>query len=326
MPGPASISVVIPCYNQGQFLREAIGSVHRQQGLGPGSIVEVVVVDDGSTDDTSAIAAELGTRVIAQPNRGLSVARNVGLAAATGDLIVFLDADDELTPDALATGAEVFQSRAEVACVLRHCLLIDARGRMLPTQPPEDVRRDIYAELLHRNVTWAPGAAMFRRRDVVSAGGFPREIAAAGDYSLYLRFARAGRLVYANMPAVRYRQHDGNMSHDPATMLRSTLRALADESRHVPPSHRRELVAGRRDWCDFYGDQIVDKMRLEWRRQRRAIDLARHLLSLIRYCPHVAIRHARRKLSRVARGLPAAGLDASGRFSPASSRPRGTRR
>jgi glycosyltransferase involved in cell wall biosynthesis len=315
-----SVSVVIPCYNQARFLPDAIGSVAAQQ-LGEPLTIELIVVDDGSTDDTARVATGLGARVIRQRNRGLSNARNAGLTAARGDLVVFLDADDMLTHDALATGAAAFASRPDLACVLRHCVLMDAAGQLLPTDPPDIVRPDIYAELLHRNITWTPGAAVFRRAEVLGAGGFAPDVSPASDYALYLRFARAGRLEYQHMPAALYRQHGASMSRDPLVMLRATLSVLAAESCALPSAYRKELIDGRREWCNFYGDQIVDEMRRDWRDTHRPRVLARRLLSLLRHSPRVAARHAGRKLSRLVRGLPAARLDPPARIAaPAASR------
>ena len=115
------------------------------------------------------------------------------------------------------------------------------------------------------------------------------------------------------------------MSRDPVVMLRSTLGVLAAESRRLPAQYRAELARGRRDWCDFYGDEIVDGLRLEWRGPRRPGRLASGLLGLIRHCPRVAARHATRKFRRVVRRLPPTHVEA-GRFSPSSSRTRDTRR
>jgi glycosyltransferase involved in cell wall biosynthesis len=99
------VSVVIPCYNQARFLGEAIESVLSQSYRA----FEVVVVDDGSTDNTSEVVAryagaDAGVRLIRQENRGLAGARNRGLAEAEGEYVVFLDSDDRLLPDALQVG------------------------------------------------------------------------------------------------------------------------------------------------------------------------------------------------------------------------------
>jgi glycosyltransferase involved in cell wall biosynthesis len=314
-----SVTVVIPCFNQGHFLADAVASVRAQEIEGG---VELIVVDDGSTDETSALASRLGATLVRQSNRGLSSARNAGLAAAHGVFAVFLDADDELLPGSLAAGVAALGPRLDVDCLLRHCLLVDAAGRPMPTQPPEVSREDLYTELLHHNVTWAPGAAMFRRDAVAAAGGFPEWNSAAADYALYLRFAREHRLAYVHAAAACYRQHDANMSRDPLFMLRATLDVLDREERLVPRALRRDWTAGRRAWCDFYGDQIVDEMRRAWRGRTETIAVVRALATLLRHCPSVAAKHARRKLFRVARGLPSGHLDPPTRLSPASGRPR----
>ena len=93
------VSIIIPCYRQGRFLAEAIESALAQSY----AAVEVIVVNDGSDDDTDAVARHYAERIcyIAQPNCGVSVARNAGMAAARGDFLLFLDADDLLRPDAV---------------------------------------------------------------------------------------------------------------------------------------------------------------------------------------------------------------------------------
>src|SRR3712207_5711907 len=100
-----TVSIVIPCFNHARFVAAAIESALAQTWAD----CEVVVVDDGSTDDSGAIAARYDrVRVVAQPNRGLSEARNAGLAAAQGDIIIFLDADDRLRPAAAAAAVHAF--------------------------------------------------------------------------------------------------------------------------------------------------------------------------------------------------------------------------
>ena len=100
-----SVSVVIPCYNQGRFLQEAIASATAQGELVP----EIVVVDDGSTDETHAVATRDGTvRYLRQERSGLSEARNSGWRASSGDYVIFLDADDRLLPGAVEAGLEAF--------------------------------------------------------------------------------------------------------------------------------------------------------------------------------------------------------------------------
>ena len=123
-----SVSVVIPCFNQGRFLGEAIASAAAQRGL----VSEIVVVDDGSTDETPAVATRDGSvRYLRQERRGLSEARNSGWRASSGDYLVFLDADDRLLPGAVEAGFEAFRRWPQAAFVFGHYELINERGRSL---------------------------------------------------------------------------------------------------------------------------------------------------------------------------------------------------
>ena len=108
------ISVIIPTYNYGRFLPDAVKSVLGQKK--DGLAVEIIVVDDGSTDDTADVAQRLGSSIqyIYQENQGLSAARNAGIRAAHGDYLVFLDADDLLTSGTLASHLDNFAVHPEL--------------------------------------------------------------------------------------------------------------------------------------------------------------------------------------------------------------------
>ena len=104
------VSIVIPCFNHARFLADALDSVRAQTW----PLVEAIVVDDGSTDDPSSIASRYpDVRVIRQSNRGLSAARNSGWQASSGDIIIFLDADDVLYPTAAAAAVEQLATHPE---------------------------------------------------------------------------------------------------------------------------------------------------------------------------------------------------------------------
>src|SRR5919112_6190031 len=104
------VTVVIPCYNQAHFLGEAIESVLSQSYRN----FEIIVVDDGSTDETSEVASRYEeVRLIRQENRGLSGARNTGIRDSQGEFLVFLDADDKLLPGALEAGLRCFEAHPE---------------------------------------------------------------------------------------------------------------------------------------------------------------------------------------------------------------------
>src|SRR5215211_2313466 len=157
---PPLVSVVIPCYNQAHFLSEAIESVLAQSHPN----FEIIVVDDGSTDDTSEIAARYPeVRLVRQENKGLSGARNAGLAHSEGEYVVFLDADDRLLPEALEAHLEHLEAHPECAFVSGPCRRIAADGSPLPTPLRRHIEGDHYLVLLHRCYIWPPAVVMFRR-------------------------------------------------------------------------------------------------------------------------------------------------------------------
>jgi len=122
-------SVVIPAFNEERYLAESIESVLAQTY----EPVEVIVVDDGSTDATAAIASSFdGVTVLGQPNRGLAAARNAGYDATSGDFISFHDADDLMTPDKLELQIGVLQSDPGCGCVLARQRLLIEEGSELP--------------------------------------------------------------------------------------------------------------------------------------------------------------------------------------------------
>src|SRR5262249_51410620 len=141
----ALVSIIIPCYNQAHFLGEAIESVLAQSH----SHHEIVVIDDGSTDNTRAVAGRYpGIRYIRQVNCGLSAARNTGLRCSQGDYIVFLDADDRLFPQALRIGLESLTSHPECMFAAGRYELMSADGSCLGDGAWFPIEDDHYAGLL----------------------------------------------------------------------------------------------------------------------------------------------------------------------------------
>ena len=280
------VTVVIPCFDQARYLPAAVASV-RAQTCGP---VACVVVDDGSTDDTAAVASQLGTTVLRQANAGVSAARNAGLAAARSDLVVFLDADDMLLPDAVAVEVDAFDRHPGAAAVVGRCQAVDAEGRLLPARHHDVDASQLYREWLARNFVWTPGAALFDRRALQAIGGFPRDLGPAADYAVYLRLARTDRVVFVPRELVRYRQHDASMSRDPALMLRATLAALRREQRDAPAWAQAPLREGLDAWREWYGEQIIDALRADWRARRIGSRQLRAALTLLRHGPNVLLR------------------------------------
>jgi len=247
-------SVIIPCFNQGHFLEEAIASVVAQACLG-----EVIVVDDGSTDSTPAIASRPGVRYLRQDNQGLAEARNRGLYASQGAYVVFLDADDRLMPGALAAGVACMTANPECALVYGRYRLIDATGSPLPAEDHPAIDTEYYIELLRTNFVGHFAATMFRRVVFETVGGFSARFAGAEDYDLLLRIARAFPIGRHSRLVSEYRRHDSNMSDDHELMFRSVLELLRAQGPYVRRSsrHRAALREGRRRWALFYGQSLT---------------------------------------------------------------------
>src|SRR5688572_16694880 len=175
------VSVVIPCFNQAHYLGEAIESAIAQSYPS----VEIIVVDDGSTDDPEAVVGQYpGVRLMRQSNQGVSAARNSGLQASRGEYLVFLDADDRLLPDALATCITMLQQHLDCGYVYGLAHLIDAAGSPLPPPKHYSPDSDFFLTLLERNDIWSTGQVVYRREAVERAMGFDGQVAAAADLDL----------------------------------------------------------------------------------------------------------------------------------------------
>lgn len=288
-----TVSIIIPCFNHGRFLAAAIESAQRQAG----PQVEVIVVDDGSTDDSAAVAAQYPrVTLIRQPNGGLSRARNAGLAAARGDCCIFLDADDRLLPGAARAAVETFDVHPDAAMVVGRCRLVDERGRPLATALP-DVQSDFYRELLRTNYIWMTAMVAFRRSVFARVGDFDPRVNASADYDMYLRVARRLPLARHGELVAEYRQHDANMSRDPVLMLESTLAVMRVQA----PFARGDTALGSayregiRRWRQWYGERLVERFRDAWRTGAHR-DAARAAGHLLRLYPRGVWRHIRRKM------------------------------
>jgi glycosyltransferase involved in cell wall biosynthesis len=296
------ISVVVPCFNHGHFLAEALHSVVTSRPT------EIVVVDDGSTDDTPDVLTTFEAphefRTVRQQNAGLANARNRGLRESRGEFVVFLDADDKLTANALDVGAATLEEHAECAFAFGRCTMMDTDGTLLPTQTEPRIVRDHYRELLRRNYIWTPAAVMLRRDAVERAGGFNPRVNAAADYELYLHIARHRPIHDHGSVVAHYRRHDANMSGNAARMLRETLEVLQSQ-RPFLEGDQASLAAfrdGRRAWQHFYGTQLADEIRGDVR-HGEWLSAATKATVLARYHPRGLWHHLGRKASRALQGI-----------------------
>lgn len=259
----ARAAVVIPTYNRAAFLASAVASALAQT-LGE---IEVIVVDDGSVDDTPAVIASLAARdprvrPQRQPNRGLAAARNLGLTAVTAPLVAFLDDDDLWTDGALAELAAALPADAAgIACravafvadapAARAADVLAEPGRHAvrpwPPLPPPHVLR--LEELLLR--TQVPlNACLLRTERVRELGGFDEDLAAAEDYGLWLHLTERAPIPVLPRELALVRAHGGQMSRELARQAHETRRCLSrflaghpEARRLVPPWRLRRRLA-----------------------------------------------------------------------------------
>jgi GT2 family glycosyltransferase len=206
------VSVVIPVFNAGLHIGQAVESVLHQTLKD----VEIIVVDDGSTVDMRAILLPYGDRIrfISQPNAGVSAARNRGIEVARGELIAFLDADDTfLLPTKLEEQVACFDSRPDACIVHSGWRVIDEDGRTVVEKEPwkHAPLLDLRSWLLWQPAL--PSAMMFRRDALMDAGGFDARLSQLEDVDLMLRLALEGHTTcWLEKITVAYRRHGENAS------------------------------------------------------------------------------------------------------------------
>jgi glycosyltransferase involved in cell wall biosynthesis len=270
------ITVVIPCYNQARFLDEAIGSVLQQTHAQR----ELIVVDDGSTDDTAVVAAKYPeVRLLRQENRGLAAARNRGWAAAQGRYLVFLDADDRLRPQALERGLRCLREHPEAAFAYGRYLNISANGAPLSPSTRPCVENEHYLHLLKANYIGMHAAVFYRREVFTAVGGFNERLKACEDFDFYLRVARRFPIRCHPEVVAEYRQHGSNMTCDMALMLKSVLNVLYSQQCHIKEnrSYEEAMKEGVYFWQNLFGEKLVDdvishiRARDDWRSALRGL-------------------------------------------------------
>jgi glycosyltransferase involved in cell wall biosynthesis len=296
--GRGIVSVVIPCHNQAHFLPEAIRSIEAGTRT-----VEIIVVDDGSTDETAAIASRFAhVRCVRQANQGVAAARNRGLREARGEFVVFLDADDRLLPQAIECGAAALEADPRCAMVFGRCVMMGKDAEYLPTPAQPQIEHDHHLAFLRTNLVWTPAVAMFRRAALSQLGGFAAGFDAAADYDLYLRASAAWPVHDHTQLVAAYRQHDSNMSGSAVRMLRDTHAVMR---RNRPEGDERLLSAWRdgcRLWREFYGTHLVEEIRAHRRSGETGLMLRKMLMLAGRH-PAMTAREGLKKV-RVLIGRP----------------------
>lgn len=224
----ATISVIIPAYNQADYVDSAIQSVLDQTF----SDFELVVVDDGSTDHTQSVLANFENnqlQTIRQENGGLLAARNTGLALTTAPFVTFLDADDLFLPNRLSSMHAYLEQHPNVGMLVGGTQFIDQEGRILGTSVSGPSSLKASQILLDNPITVS--GVLIRRKWIEKVGGFEsrRHFDPCGDWDLWLRVATAGcQIDWLDQLIVAYRVHPNQMTRN-WNQMRTSMMAVLDK-------------------------------------------------------------------------------------------------
>jgi glycosyltransferase involved in cell wall biosynthesis len=254
---PGSITVIVPSYNCGQFIAEAIESILAQT-LAPD---EIIVVDDGSNDDTEQVVGRFvdpRLRYIRQTNAGVSVARNTGLAAASGEFVAFLDADDRWRPTLLEKLHNIVAHDPKLVCAFANFVRFHHDAGVLPrdqfqfypelqkllSQPgPTDgthlLQEDAFCSLVRCGEIPAYTQVMMFRRRLIDGVRFNPRLRICQDMEWVLQTFMRGRVAFTPEVLAEVRRHDTNATRDYSVMALHKLNALRALEPHVTtPAHR----------------------------------------------------------------------------------------
>jgi len=261
------ISVVIPCYNSSAYLAEAIDSALTQTYPNK----EIVVVDDGSTDDSAAIMSRYGDRiqVVRQTNSGLPAARNAGIRASSGKWLAFLDADDWWDPRFLEKTAHALES-TNGALAYTGWQNVGAPPPYHEPFVPEDYEHAQPSKTIRllRTTGWPVHAALTRRDVLFDAGLFNPDLKSCEDFDLWLRVALTRPIVRVPEVLAYYRFHPGQMTRNQAhnalmhyRIQKTFLSTHADIPELNDPALRRDLTTGellKRGYRAYWARNLAD--------------------------------------------------------------------
>lgn len=226
------VSVVIPAYNAERFIGQAIETALSQL-LSPD---EIIVVDDGSTDNSREVVNSFGGRIQYryQENAGSGRARNVGIFTASSEVIAFLDSDDYWDPEHLVTMVKILNSHPKACLVYCGKKWVNEDGNLLSSTTVQERFPDgwIFRDMFEANYISSSSVVVARKDDLLEVGGFDeaRELRNAQDYQLWLRMTAMYAVASSPQKTVNYRRHDSNRTRDEISRQRGLLYALESAS------------------------------------------------------------------------------------------------
>lgn len=276
---PGLVSVVVPTYNRADIIAQTVDSILAQT-YAP---LEVIVVDDGSSDATErallpCLARDQRVRYLAKPNGGVASARNLGIGQARGEFIAFCDSDDLWLPEKLNRQIPLFAD-PKVTLVYSGVSLLKADGSTSQPQGREFCQGDCFADLLRRNPV-PTSTAVVRASALAQSGLFNerRDLQGVEDKHLWARLARIGSLAVVRQPLILYRLSLASVSSDQERMLKAELICLDDLSEIFAPlsaSDHELFRQAYRETYRAYGHNLFNQKL--YRAARKAFARARRL-------------------------------------------------
>jgi glycosyltransferase involved in cell wall biosynthesis len=263
------VSVIVPVYNREDYVRETLDSILQQTYEN----IEVIVVNDGSTDNSLSIIEEFKGKypekflIIDQENQGQVRSRNNAIEKSSGEFIAFLDSDDLWLPNKLEMQIPLFVG--DVGLVYCAIYNIDADGQVIDTELCEqDIRGYIYPELLIKN-RMTGGTVVLHRDAIDKVGLFDVDFAAAENWDLWIRVSKYFSVDMVNEPLVKYRKHAGNMSKDSLLMLNIIDSILIKHCSGEPATHEIEVAIQKARANYAYRRGVYHFSRYEFKASRR---------------------------------------------------------
>jgi len=215
---PILVSAIVPAFNAELYLAKAIESVLAQTY----KTVELIVIDDGSTDSTALIATRFGDSVhlIRQANRGLAGARNTGIQSAQGEIIALLDADDLWEPRFLEEMVSALRKHPHAAGAYCGFQYINTEDNIVGKPSLKVVDPNLFHKILLTTGNWlVPSGVIFWKSNVLKMGLFDESLRALEDMDMWIRLSTDHPFIGLPTPLVKYRRHENNMSKDPQHMI-----------------------------------------------------------------------------------------------------------
>ena len=250
------VSIIIPDYNHAQYVGDAICSVLNQDYQD----FEIIVVDDGSTDNSRDVITEFGEQVryIWQENQGLSAARNTGIKSAKGSVIGVLDADDMYEPAFLTTMISALRENPDADGIYCGYQFVDQLNNPLPQKEARSIPSDkLYHAMLDGNFL-VPESMLVNRYCYDKVGPFDESLQACEDWDMWLRITRNYKIICTTKILTRHRIISGSMSTDPVRMLNNRLAVLTKHVGEEPDDRDEEVRVQRRAFGRAYLGSCVE--------------------------------------------------------------------